>query len=485
MTARAAIYARQSEDVAEGIARQIARCRALAGARGYVVVDEYRDNDTSAFKARGAATEWSRMLSELAMGSADVAIAVDLDRLLRDPRDLATLIDTGARVLTVDGEIDLTTADGEFRATMLASLARFEVRRKSERQRRANEDRRSKGRPTPGRRRYGYETDGATPREPEAAIVRRMFAHVADGGSIRSLALALRDEGVDPAPGRSWSTGRVRYILRNPAYGGAITHEGMAIPSDSVEPLVDPELAAEVRAILAEEGRRTTPGPTPRYLGSGLAVCGADGCDGLLMNLAGAYRCRASASHPSIKKDRLDDRLRREVARAFLDLGGDLGGESGPARRLAPLVETLARNEAAAKATVEDRDEGLLPPLAARERLVELRAQRERIEADIEAVRADRSASSILAEVARDVLAATPSVFPMSGYSEMVDAVAARFAVVDLDRQRDVVRSLLDVTVYPGRDPRRVVVWHLIATRLNPDHVDEFTLGLDDALAHA
>ena len=133
---RAAIYLRQSLDVQEGIDRQRARCEQLVAAKGWQLTIEYADNDTSASKARGDGTAWARMLAGVGHDF-DVIVAVDLDRLLRTTRDLNVLIERGARVVTVDGEIDLTTADGEFRATMLAGIARFEVRRKSERQRRA------------------------------------------------------------------------------------------------------------------------------------------------------------------------------------------------------------------------------------------------------------------------------------------------------------------------------------------------------------
>lgn len=429
----------------------------------------FTDNDTSAKDAkRSAASAWSALTRALKANEVDVVVGVDLDRLIRSVVDLGTLINLGASITLVDGDLDLTTADGRLRASVLTAAAAFEVERKSERQLRANEYRRSKGRPTPGRRRYGYDSDGTTPREPEAAIVRRMFAHVADGGSLRSLALALTSEGIDPAPGRSWSTGRVRYILTNPAYSGAITHKGAMIESDAVTPVVDSALAAEVRAVLSDEGRRTTPGPTPRHLGSGIAMCGANGCDGALMNLAGAYRCKLSSTHPTITKDRLDDRLRREVARAFLEVGDILNAPPGLSR-LAPLTAALERNDAAASATAADRDEGLLSAAAARTRLLKLRDERETLEASIEAVRTERSTSSVVADVARTVLAMAPPTFEMSTYDAMVAEVAARFAEVDLDRQRETVRALLDVIVHPGRDPRRVVVWHRVALGLNPN----------------
>jgi site-specific DNA recombinase len=49
MTTRtAAVYARQSIDVAEGVDRQVQQCRALIEARGWTVGAILRDNETSA-----------------------------------------------------------------------------------------------------------------------------------------------------------------------------------------------------------------------------------------------------------------------------------------------------------------------------------------------------------------------------------------------------------------------------------------------------
>lgn len=467
MVQKAVIYARQSEDVAEGIDRQLARSRALIQARGWTLNREYVDNDTSAAKRRGAGTAWAAMLADLAAGSADVVVAVDLDRLLRDTRDLIAITDTGARVLTVDGEIDLTTADGEFRATMLAGIARFEVRRKSERQRRANESRTASGRPVPGRRRYGYETDGVTPRESEAVAVRRMFADIASGASIRSVATWLNNEGYLTVTGRTWTPPRVRDVLMNEHYAGAVRHKGRVVPSDVVSPLVDADLAAEVRAIITDPSRRTSPGPKPKHLLSGLTNCGVCGAPIFYMR---TYLCRVSAGHTSITKDRLEARVRDEVARAFISGGPDLFPASPSGANVAAQVAAHERNAAAVAALIADRDEGLVPASVARARLIELRDARQAIEADLERARTEKGAASALLEIARDLIVA-PS-FSMQDYADMKRAVLERFDALDLDRQREIIRALFYVEVRPGRDISRVWIEHLLAPHLNPDAPD-------------
>lgn len=161
MTQRATRFLRQSptQNLEEGIDRQEPRTLALVTARGWIDAGSYIDSDVSASKDRGEGTAWARMLADAKARKIDVVVGVDIDRLLRSTRDLNTSIDHGVTVVTLDGEIDLTTADGEFRASMLASLARFEVRRKGERQSRAQQQRAEKGSPAKGVRLTGYTVD--------------------------------------------------------------------------------------------------------------------------------------------------------------------------------------------------------------------------------------------------------------------------------------------------------------------------------------
>jgi DNA invertase Pin-like site-specific DNA recombinase len=361
----ATIFPRQSEDVADGIARQIERCRSLIALRGWELVEEFVDNETSASKRRGTGTSWAAMLEYLRAGQADVVVSVDLDRLLRDTRDLMTIIDTGASVLTVNGEIDLTTADGEFRATMLASIARFEVRRKGERQLRANVARAAAGRPVPTRRRYGYESDGVTPRTTEAAIVRRMFEHVADGGSLRSLARQLIADGIDPAPGREWSTRRLRDLLMNETNAGYARYKGKdgtafrVMKSEHVLPTVDDELAADVRAILSDPGRRTSPGGQARHLLSGLAHCAACGA---ALHFMRAYKCPTPGKgHLTINSSLIEPLAIDAVITALLTSGAELFPTTASAS-IRSLIEQHEANAERVSLILDDRDTGVVPP---------------------------------------------------------------------------------------------------------------------------
>jgi site-specific DNA recombinase len=342
---RAALYFRQSLDVQEGIDRQRFRCRALAQSRGYEIIDEYVDNDTSASKARGQKTAWAKMLADAEAGRFDVVIAVDLDRLLRTINDLMTLTETGARVLTVDGEIDLTTADGEFRATMLAGIARFEARRKGERQKRATAQAASLGRRTGGRRPFGYEQDGVTLRPIEAEAIRSGYNDFLTGMPLAAIARKWNAQGLvtgqkrysaahkgEPSP---WQAYSVRMVLSNPRYAGKRAHLGEVVADAEWPAIVEDSTWQAVSAALRNPSRLSAP-KRGKYLLSGLAVCGVCGATahagGNARKGVPGYRCSGSNGHFSRKSDPVDSyvqavmvgRLSRPDAKALLTL------EKGP-----------------------------------------------------------------------------------------------------------------------------------------------------------
>lgn len=327
----------------EGIDRQRERTRALAASRGWELVEEYVDNDVSASKPRGVGTAWHRLVTDAKSGRIDVVIAVDQDRLLRGLKDLVTLLDLGVRIATVDGELDLTTADGEFRATLSAGLARFEVRRKSERQRRANEHGRKLGVPPGGRRAFGYAplaagaksvratrlgrdgreypAYGHEPLEPEASAVRRGYDLLLAGSSIRAIARAWAESGLTTTQGGAWTASAVRGLLSNPRYaaqvapprsaGSASTGHYLGLDDvvpGSWEPLVPLETWLAACAILRDPARRTSPGAERRWLLSGIASCGVCGAPmkiGATPKGVRVYKCTV-ASHLSRKAEDAD-----------------------------------------------------------------------------------------------------------------------------------------------------------------------------------
>ena len=276
MTKKAAIYLRQSVDNAEGIERQRERCTALALARNWEVVAEFEDNEVRASKERGTGTAWDRMLDR--MSDFDVVIAVDLDRLLRSTRDLHTLIDRGASVVTVDGEIDLSTADGEFRATMLAGIARFEVRRAGERIKRAVDQRAANGEWHGGTPPFGYRSANTKleVRDDEKALILYAAERVLEGYSLHSIVKGWNDNGVTTRSGKHWRQTNLRSILRNRSLLGE-TKAGVP----GWDPILTADQFARLDRIFSDPTRKVTNSPgvrsTKYAMGGGITLCGVCG----------------------------------------------------------------------------------------------------------------------------------------------------------------------------------------------------------------
>lgn len=246
--------------------RQLEDVLKLIAQGGWVKAgDPYQDNSISASKRNVRRPAYDRMVADYHAGKFEAIVCYDLDHLTRQPRQLEDWIDAatdkGLAIVTTNGEADLSTDGGQLFARMKAAVARSEIDRKAARQPRANDQRTQDGVPHAGRRRYGYESDGMTPRAEEAAVVRRCFEAVHSGASTRSMVADLRREEVPGGTGAGWENSRVRYMLLNPSYAGLLHIDGAALPSDKITPIVSPELYDEVRAILLDEKRRTPPAP--------------------------------------------------------------------------------------------------------------------------------------------------------------------------------------------------------------------------------
>lgn len=271
-------YTRQSVYVTEGIDRQEQRIRKLADQRNLPVVRSFTDNDTSASKARGAQTGWGQLLEAIKAGEVNTVMAVDIDRLLRTPRDLLTLIDLDARILTVDGEIDLTTADGEFRAMMLAILARFEVRRKGERQKRANEHRANAGKAAnhvwaP----FGYTKDMTIVPEQAAAIRNGAEAYLA-GASCSTIARTWNEAGLRTSQGGEFNRVAVSVVLKNPRIAGLSTYLKEVVAEGDWEAILPTETFNAVQEkFSAAKLDVKRPIHTGRHPLVGVAFCGTCG----------------------------------------------------------------------------------------------------------------------------------------------------------------------------------------------------------------
>lgn len=284
---RAVIYARISDardgDTA-GVDRQVADCRDFIDAHGMTVVEEFIDNNRSAYRPGGKRPAYDAMLRLVSDDLVDVIVCWATDRLYRQLTDLETLTGLltqhGVRVRTVkSGDIDLSTADGVMHAGMLAVVAKHESMKRGERVTRAARDRAEQGRFGGGVRRIGY-TKGNTDLVPEEAdAIAWAYRAVADGASIREVWREWNRRGLKGSQGGRIQPSQITTILRRPLNAGLTAYKGELLAGKSEAPaIIDVDTWRKVNAILADPTRTTAPrGRTTRALMTGLMTCGVCG----------------------------------------------------------------------------------------------------------------------------------------------------------------------------------------------------------------
>jgi DNA invertase Pin-like site-specific DNA recombinase len=427
-TVRAAIYARQSVQEDERIAEQIVACEHVVAARGFELVNTYRDNNVSGYKVRGEGTAFAQMLSDAHAGRFDVLVVRKLDRLARSLSALEALTAAKVAVVTSDGEVDLTTVNGRLMANVLTSVARAESETKAERRVFANAARRRGGIPTSGRVPHGYKWVPTKLRQERGSVeayeldperaddVRRIFEMFLAGVPLGSIARDLNAAGKRTAPykrggvevpGVPFTATTLRRILMSPYYAALLPlpptdgeqrpYDQGAITRESCEAGQWPAIITvaqweAAKAKLLHPDRRTSPGPTRRWLLSGLALCGV--CDRPIHAGGGekgvhSYRC-GSMAHFMRRGDPLDAFVERYAVEYIAKHRGALL-EPRERADAAGLSAEVSRLEAALVELGEDRDAGVIDRAEYLRRRPRLASKRDALRREL-AQGADRSA---------------------------------------------------------------------------------------------
>lgn len=311
----AAIYCRISKDIAGqglGVERQRELCEQLAKDKGWPVAEIYLDNDLSAFSGKSRPA-YERMLADLEAGTRDAVVVLDQDRLCRRMAELVPFIDLANRLgiplANVQGDIDLSTTDGRFKAHIMGAVAEQESSRKSDRLKRQKDQSASKGWAQGGRRRYGYqyartEDDEATLEivPEEAEIVREIADRFLGSESLRQIAKDLNERQIPTVTGKTWRVTTLRTMLTGPHITGLRVHRGEIVGEGNWDPILDRATWEQARAILGDP-RRKRKGRPPSHLLTSILECSR--CGGTLHhsiradNGKGRYVCNASAGSGS------------------------------------------------------------------------------------------------------------------------------------------------------------------------------------------
>jgi DNA invertase Pin-like site-specific DNA recombinase len=319
---RAIIYLRLSDlrdedlnDVGKGKSfdDREAKLRDLAARLGWTVVKVVTENDVikkngkhrpaSAFKKRKVTLPdgsvamrvirpgFQSILHDFASGVANGLLAEDLDRCMRDPRDLEDLIDVAEQrrinARSISGSLTLTNGGTDAEVTMarmMVTMANKSSRDTSRRVAAARERKARGGEFGGGPRPFGFESDGLTPRDDEVAIIKDFFRRIRQISditgkqtSLRQYARELQESDVPTVTGAPWAAGILKDVMCKIRNKGRMQHQGQDVGPAPWPELVDPAVFDDVVDLLNDGSRRTGPGPARKYLGSGIYLCGV--CD--------------------------------------------------------------------------------------------------------------------------------------------------------------------------------------------------------------
>ena len=480
-TTQCDLYLRLSDfrDDSDGFGGREKRLRAEARRLGWKVHRVVVENDligngdgngrsrpASAFKRRKITTPsgevkyrvirpgFRSILDDLTGRRAQAMLAEDLDRAMRDPRDLEDLIDaaeaTGASARSLSGSLILTDGGTDSEITMARVMVAMGNKSSRDTARRVSAKRgdlAAAGWYGGGPRPFGFTPDPDAPRyrktlvqvPGEAAELRQAAGAVMAGTTLKAVARDLRDRGVPTASGVAWSAQLVRDVLLKPAIAGlAVTRTGL-VPAHWPAILEREEWEA-VTARLTDPSRTTTTGNEPRHLLSGIATCH---CGGPVKATGSRRGDRQAAGYVCVdgyhvrRKAAGVDRLAAAAVVMRMSQHDAQGLLRPPA---APGIDAPALRAEAARLT------------AIGERQSAMHALGEISDAEMRAGSAARKAR--LGKISA-ALAATTAADPLEEFRGQPDP-AAVWARLPLPRQRAVARLLVAVTLLPSarRGPR-------------------------------
>lgn len=452
---RCGVYVRISQDrtgKALGVTRQEKACRATAEERGWTVTKVYVDNDVSASSGK-VRPQYAAMLADLDAGLIDAVVVWDLDRLTRRPIEIEQFISLadarGVALASVDRDVDLSTDNGRLFARIKGAVARAEVERKSERTKAANLQAAEQGRPPGGTRPFGFEDDKITHRRTEARALRQATLDILGGESLHEIARDWNRRELLTSTGKTWNATTVRQVLRRPRNAGLREHLGEVVGTAGWKPIVEEETWRTLKTLLDDPGRKMGPGNRPRWLLSGIARCGYDGCD-LTVKIASAIQ--RNGSRRLVYRCRSGGHLARQAAETDAFVTG-------------VVVGRLSRPDAVELLATDSVDVSALHDEA---RVLRARGEALAVEYAEGAVTVAqmRVVNKTLAAKLADIEAQIASATQTSALADLVgrDDVRARWNALSVTRQRAVVDSLMTITVLPvGRGAGRA---------FDPDSID-------------
>ena len=266
---------------------------------GWLYVGVYADEAQTGTK--DTREDFQRLINDCRTEKIDMVITKSISRFARNT---VTLLETvrefkqlGIDVFFEEQNIHTASADGELMLSILASYAQEESLSVSENCKWYWRQRMKEGHMVGLRRMFGYDIERGviTINPSEAAVVRRVFADYIAGKPTKDISRWLISKDVPTVNGGTWTTKRVRELLKNEKYTGdslfqkkyvvdhltkklVHNHGELAqyFAEDTHEAIIACDTLEQARTLMAEHAHKSNiqKQTTARYPFSGLIVCG-------------------------------------------------------------------------------------------------------------------------------------------------------------------------------------------------------------------
>lgn len=436
---------RQDED---SIEVQVEKCSRWCDANGLPVLDVFADMAVSGMK--DDRPEYSRMMRQLSLGSADTVVIYDQSRMFRkmtawfDFREKVERL--GVRVVSVTqpmvgGDLrDPTNFLTEGSMALFNQIWVLQTRQKVTEKMRFMAQ---QGRHTGGKPPLGYNVvDGRyVVCEAEAEIVRSIFKWYASGKTYREIIRALNEAGYTTKSGNSFGTNSLHDLLKNEKYIGVLTYgkvekrpdgsrnshasaSSVIRVEDAVPAIIDESTWERVQLKL-QENKRSQAGRAPvvrSYPLKGKVFCGECKSAMVVSKAKGKYYYYACSAKQRkgkcdcmpIRVDDLEVRVLDTMRELFClpvnveyllailrDERSKLQGSAG--EKLQQLVTRRSAVDKRIAAAVDAVLSGLNSP-ALSAKLTELEAEKAKLEHDMLQLKAQVSGASVSEDKLREIL---------------------------------------------------------------------------------
>lgn len=279
---RVALYMRYSSNkqTEQSIEGQRRECMAFANRSGLVIVKEYIDRATSAYKDTEKRTSFLTMIKDASQHMFDAVLVWKLDRFSRNEYDFArysyALKQAGVKIISATEPLDDANPAMIITRKMLEGFAEYYSMDLSQKAKRGMYESATKKQVLGGPPPLGLMSVNKkyVPDPNTAPIVKMMFEDYASGMTLMEVAKKLSRLGIKTIKGNDFNQMAVQRVLRNEKYIGVYDSHGIR-DENAIEPIVAKDLFNFVQAKL-ELNRRSMRrrGDRPPFLLQGKIYCG-------------------------------------------------------------------------------------------------------------------------------------------------------------------------------------------------------------------